>query len=607
MQRAVAILLALVGTLALGCGGPQLKEHVADLGKHLPATLEAERPREGDPRTLKVRIYADAAVRALPRWKEDLTDQLDYASQLLTPLVGIRLSVDAIKPWERTGDFHDALRALSELDKGEGVAWVIGYVAPGDTAGKAMGELGDAQPLGHHVVLRAWADKPEIDALAGSLPDLKDAERTEVHGAHRRHKQTVVLLHALATTLGAIPETDPQWIQHPSYSPKQTSFSERNRELLQLAVDERLTDGADAAIAHKLLEAIEKSEWGGWIAPERELVVNRLRNVIDATKAGKTATDIPPAAYDQITRIKELAKRGDLTNALVELDNVTAAYPGNGALTQLKCDLLLASKAGATDPKTRAACARVTELAPGDPGPHLAVGAALVRAGDLAGGRAELLLAEGKIGNLPTAAAAEQAWRAVIGLYQGMGALTWTEDAIAKAKLDQDPVAVSVAQVRARYGVPRGTKLVAPEKEAALVAAVKKALEQIYASKYAEAEKTLAAGEAKWPNAPGLAAARCDLALRIGQLAGAKAACARALATFPEDSWALYLSGVIALKDPGATRLGIEQLKKAIAVDAELGQAWRTLAKAYARAKDKAALDQLSTDYLAKFGQPLPR
>ena len=65
---------------------------------------------------------------------------------------------------------------------------------------------------------------------------------------------------------------------------------------------------------------------------------------------------------------------------------------------------------------------------------------------------------------------------------------------------------------------------------------------------------------------------------------------------------------MIELKNTSAagTKAGIEKLKKAIEVDPDLGQAWRTLAKAYKRAKDDAAYDQLAKDYSAKFGQPLP-
>ncbi len=602
MQR--ALLLFVVAVTA--CGGPQIKEPSAvDVSKHLPATLEAQKTREGDPRTVKVRIYVDPGVRALPKWKEEITEQVDYASQLLTPLVGARLSVEEIKDWARSGEPREALRALTELDRGDDVTWVIGYIGSNAVASKAMSELGDARVLGKHVIVRGWAETPETEALAGKLPDLKEAERTEVLGAHRRHKQSVVLLHQLAVTLGGIHESDPAWILHPTYSDKQSGFADRTRELLTLSVDARLAENPSVEIAKQLLASIEKSEWGGWIAANRDEVTTTLRNTIDAGKAGKTASDIPAAAYDHITRIKELAKRKEtVATALSDLDNLLSAYPGNASMHILKCEILIGTP-GVADKTTRAACNRVSELAPGDPSPHIAVGEALAKAGDIKAARAELAQAEGKIANLPSDA--ETAWRKVIGIYQTMGSLTWTEEAIVRAKLDKDPIAVSLAQTRARYGVPRGTKLVAPEQEAALVAAIKKANELIYASKYADAEKAIASAEKSWPGAPGLFASRCDLALRTGQVQQARAACQKSLAIDPNESWALYLSGVIELREPSGTKAGISLLKKAIAIDPELGQAWRTLAKAYARAKDKAALDQLAKDYQARFGQNLPR
>jgi predicted Zn-dependent protease len=65
---------------------------------------------------------------------------------------------------------------------------------------------------------------------------------------------------------------------------------------------------------------------------------------------------------------------------------------------------------------------------------------------------------------------------------------------------------------------------------------------------------------------------------------------------------------VLALKDTGAggTKAGVDKLKRAITVDPDLGQAWRALGKAYERAHDAAAHDELAKQYQAKFGQALP-
>jgi predicted Zn-dependent protease len=598
--------LALVVLAACG-GGSHVVEHApADLSKDLPATLEAAQPKTGEPRAVHVRVWADAAVRALPHWKEDITDQIDYASQYVTPLLGVKLSIDAWKDWDRQGDPHDALKDLGIKDDGKDVTFVIGYVAAPSTASKAMSELGDGQLLGHAVTVRGYNEDAEGKVLAARLPDLKPAERAEVLGAHRRHKQTVVLLHMLAQTLGAIGESDPAWIGNPSYSPKQTTFSERNRELLQLAIDQRLTGGTDQTIAHDLLEAIEKQDWGGWIPGDHDQVVATLRTVINAAKAGQTAADIPAAAMEQYDRIKGLAAHHQLAEAIVELDNVLTAYPGNANLHLLKCQLLL-EKAGVADKSTRAECARVSELAPGDPSPHFAVGEALIKAGDLAGARKELVLAAGKIANLNTGQA--DAWRRLAGIYAALGALTWTDEALAAGKLETAPEAAQVASTRARYGIPKGTKVIRPEQEGPLVAALKAASDSIYGNKYADAHKALDAIDRKWPGAPGAAAFRCDLSMREGAYDAARTACNRALASDPDESWALYLSGVLALRDTSAagSKAGIDKLKRAITVDPDLGQAWRALGKAYARAKDQTALDQLAKDYAAKFGSPLPQ
>jgi predicted Zn-dependent protease len=597
MRRIVAL-----AALTTACSGPQIQQRSvggAEMSKALPATLEVEKPREGDPRTVNVRIWTDAAIRATPRWKDEIGEQIDYANQLLTPLLGARLQVQEWKEWTRTGEPHEALAQLAAADKGDGVSWVIGYMAPGDTASKAMSELAYAEPLGHHVVVRGWSESQERASISGSLPDLKPTERNEIYAAHKRHKQTVVLLHALATTLGSIDEADPAWIQNPAYSQKQAGFSERNRELMTLALDGRLADDKDQAIAKKLLEAIEKAQWGGWIPTSTEEVSKRMRNIVDQGKAGKTAADIPPAAYDQYSRIKTLALQGKTADALVELENLLTAYPGNAAMHMLRCEILLKSKSK----DAAVACKRVSDLAPGDPSPHIAVAASLAAQKDFKGARAQLVVAEGKVDNLPEK---EAAWRTIIALYQAMGSLTWTEDAIAHAKLEADPIAHQIASQRARYGAPRGAKGVAPEDEGALVAAVQTAIQLINAAKYGEAEKVLSGAERKWPGASGVAGARCNLDMNLGQIGAARAACAKAIAANPGASWALYLSGIIELRDASGTNVGIEKLEKAIAVDPDLGQAWRALAKAYARKNDKAALDKLRKDYQAHFNQTLP-
>ena len=577
----------------VACGGTQVVEQkpTPDITKQLPATLEATHPKSGEPRAVHVRVWADAQVRALPKWKDDVADQIDYASQFLTPLLGVKLVVDGYKDWGRTAEFHDAAAELAKIDDGKDVTWVIGYAAPPDQPTKAMSELGDGKLLGHTVVVRWYSGESDKDA--------------EVRDAKKRHKQTVVLLHVLAQTLGAIAESDPAWIQNPAYSTKQSTFSDRNRDLIQIAIDQRLTGGTDETIAHDLLEAIEKNEWGGWIASDHDDVVKQLRAQLAAMKAGKTASDIPAAAIEQYEHIKGLAMKKQYAEALVELDNVLTAYPANATLYEMKCEILIA-KQGVKDKTAMAACARVSELAPGDPSPHIAIATALAQQHDFLGARAELVTAGQNIANLNLGQA--DAWKRIVALYLEIGSLTWAEEAIAAGKLT-DPGYAMIASTRARYGLPKGKSKVKPEEEGPLVAAIKQASAAIYASKFADAHKQLDAIDRKWPGSAGALAFRCDLAMREGSVEAAKGYCNRSLALDPDESWANYLAGVLALRDTSAagTKAGVAKLQWAIAVDPDLGQAWRALAKAYIRAKDEAALQKLSQEYAAKFGAPLPQ
>src|SRR5262252_4719285 len=111
MRRLVLLIAACSGAQI---GAPKVSEPKAEVTKHLPATLEADHPKEGEPRPAHVRVWADAAVRATPHWKEDITEQMDYASQLLTPMLGVKLVVDEYKDWDRSGVPSAALAALTE-------------------------------------------------------------------------------------------------------------------------------------------------------------------------------------------------------------------------------------------------------------------------------------------------------------------------------------------------------------------------------------------------------------------------------------------------------------------------------------------------------------
>lgn len=610
MNARTAAVAAAAFALVAACSSQAVKSQRRILHKALPATLEAPTRYEGDVRIARARVWADADYRAQNlRWKKTFGDEIDHANELLAPMLGVRIEAEYFE-WDRRApgaSLTEAVEELRSLDDGDDITWVIGLTSALPLVSANTDELGMAELLGPHLVLRGYADVEERKRFAAAFPDLEPAEREEVHDARRRHKQAVLLIHELAHTLGAIHETDPAWIMNGGYRAEQASISDRNRELMLIALADRLRAPAardPLATAELILTAVESADWGGWIADEKQALIEQLRAEINAIQAGATASPVPAAAAGQYRRAEQLAAAGKVEDALAELEPIIAAYPGNAAIRLLSCRIHLKAYGG-KDEKALVVCARAAELAPGDPSPYASVAAALLATGDLKGARASLVEAEARIGNLTEGVA--EAWIEIATMYQAMGALTWAEDAIGKSGKADHPIAGWVSRTRARYGVPRdGARFkLTPETEGEAVVTVRGLLDLVYAGKLADAERAAKVADKRWPGMPGVLAARCDLAMRQKKLPAARKLCRKAIDAYDGAAWAHYLLGILILQGKD-TAAGIASLRAAVAADPELVQAWRAMAKAYARAKDQTGLDELRAHYQGRFGQPLP-
>src|SRR5262245_34378462 len=92
LRPLVPLCLAALATCLTACGGATQAERSAAKMQFLPSHIETTWKFQGDARTAKVRVYADAEVRALPHWKDDIGEEIDYANQLLEPMIGLRLT-----------------------------------------------------------------------------------------------------------------------------------------------------------------------------------------------------------------------------------------------------------------------------------------------------------------------------------------------------------------------------------------------------------------------------------------------------------------------------------------------------------------------------------
>ncbi len=581
-----------------------------------PAPLEASKPWTKDPRKLEVRVLVDEDFRSQNlRWSKQIEEQLDDANQFLIPALGLELKVAEYRKWDvRTADktMEEVLGELEAHDDGEDVAWVIAYVSSLSIAADSFEQLGVARALGKHIVVRGYADVGERRAFTEAFPRTTAEERERVHQARRRHKQTVVLIHELGHTLGAIHETDPGWIMHGSYGPQMSQFSDRGRELMQMALEEKLKPEKEQdvrALAGRMVGFLDANPWGGWVDDDRAQLLQFLRAAMLSEPAGggggndsMAAPDIPvpPAASDQFLRAQALARQGKSAEALAELEALVAAYPGTAEIRQAICEVHIGAS-GPGSPAATTACDRAAEVSPEDARPYLARVEAYLRGGDQPHALEMLARAEAR--------AQGPAWERIAAIYQAAGSVTKAEAAAKKSAAgDKHPVIAWATRTRARYGLPPDGKKfkIVPDDEGAYVAAVRELLDLIYAGKTGPAQVKARAAEKRWPRAPGILAARCDLQLRLGDKGGAKRLCAQAVAAWPGAAWAHYLEGVIALQEHKDGR-AVAALRAAITADPELSQAYRALGKALSRTKDDAGWAALATEYQQRFGQALPR
>lgn len=621
MRSGAFVWVLMAWAFAAGCISPvipiggtgksrsQLQKH--DMGKLFPTRLTASSTWKGEVRVAKLRVWADTDYRAQNvRWQHGFDEQLDYANHVLTPALGLRLEAE-YHAWERHvpgASLSDHLAALVKEDPGDDVVWVVGLTSALSLVTPTFDHLGLALLGERHVIVRGHADLEERKAFDRAFPDVDRDEREAVLEARRQHKVAAVLIHELAHSLGALHETEADQIMNQMYTHHASSLGVRNRELMQLTLEERLKPASardPRALAQRMLAALEV-ESPGWVADEHAASVQNLRaqlgGQVSAPAVG-IAGAVPAAAADQYGRAEALLAQGDHAGALLALEPLLQAYPAHSQLRMLGCKIELA-RGGAKDKKAVPMCERAAELSPGVE-PAVVLASARIAAGDAGGARTTLAGAEARIAKLAPDQAAG-AWLALAAQYRAMSAVTWTEDALAKAGAPADhEIARWVATTRIRYGLPREGAKLAPADDAAALAAVRGVLDLVYANKLAAATRAAAAAEKRWPALPGLLAARCDLDLRRGSLGSARALCARAARG--GSSWGTYLLGIIELKGTGAaaTAAGIARLRAAIAADPELGQAWRALSKALGRANATAELEQLRRDYQARFGAPL--
>lgn len=530
-------------------------------------------------KVLRIRAWADRDYRAqVVRWRAHIGEQLERASTLLESQFGLRLEVVSVEAWDRAGgdDLHRALEDLARTEPGRDVDFVAGFVSAVQTLRVVHEELGMAALGGRHLVLRAMASFAEAEELRRAFDKLPDDEREELLRERQLHKETAVLLHEWAHTLGASHDDSSGWIMSPVYQASHSAFSPATIQQVVAGLQRR---GAEPAADTRPAPG----------PAARASPLDRAR----AGLSGDEARVLDAAAGS--------VRAGRLDRAWETLAPLAARRLEDPAVQELACDL--ASRLTPRARETLATCTRATELPGARPEALLSLARVQVERGQMGAAVAALARAEK---GLSQAEPPPGTWLELAHLYDRARTCTGAERAAGKAGADAFARAVGAdcARLRRLVALPRGTSGLPEEREHEYVAAVLEAQKDAAAM---QLDRARAAGRrlAKaFPGTPGPALVDCLVQGYGADFARAKVACAAAARAAPEAFAPPYLLGWIA---NGERRWAAARthLRRALELDDATADVWVQLAVACEEPGLEKELAELRDRYRARFGVEL--
>jgi tetratricopeptide (TPR) repeat protein len=571
-------------------------------------------PPSGPRRTLRVRVYADADYRAqVLRWDRSIEAQLRRASAVVEGSLGVVFEVDSAKHWERPGSSENldvALNQLEALDPGEDVDLVIGLVSALPIFSATHHELGRARVFGRHCVLRGMENPQEAQALIAMFKHLPDAEREALYRERKLHKETSVLLHEWAHTLGAFHVQDSQWMMHPGYDSSQAAFAPRTLGLLGLSLRHvpraRRSLEAQQDWARELKAMLSATVWPDWEGPDKAWVLEWTEHVL----AGKVPlgrereTPLAPADARRLDEVFALDKEGRVEVAAQQLEPLARRYPLDERVQVMAC--YLAVRTAPKLPATRERCESTVSRFPNQHPVLMNLAALHFQAGNTAEGQAYLLEARERLESKPETP--PEHWAHLAELFRNASCVTWAEQAAAKAPGTQEATQVLAwaTQTRRWKALPPEPERsgVGAEREGDFIRAVKALESRMDQGGMGQVRAQLAALSRDYPRAPMVQVLQCELHLQTGQVGPARTACRKALALHEESVQAHFILGWLAAN----ARTGEEARKhfeRVIDLEPTHSEAWKMLAEQYRSAGKARELKDLQERYRARFSREL--
>lgn len=536
---------------------------------------------------LRVRVYAGVDYRVRSHdWRGEVERTVAAASGILQRGVDARLELIEVIEWKRSGgELDKTLTTLRLLDPGTDADLVIGFIDAPTKQSDTLAELVAYDLLGKHLVLRSYARQAESEALGSALAALSEAAHERLLTKRAHHKQSVLLVGAIAHLLGADDASLEEFVDAPTYAPQQHRLSDGGIARLGLTIPALLRDEpASWPIVLQKLQAEAASV--RLISRVEERLVHDKGTQAEAPVASSILREVDRERL-QYARSLLASRKGH--EAWTQIEKLLELYPEATELFVPACESALLR--GASD--ARKHCLRATEAHPEIASAWIALAASQTEPGEV---KQSLDHASALLGKEPDAKRDD--WGALARAYQKASLPRAAERAAKRG--GPDSVLTWVGEMQARYGTSIGVE---EASEAQYLGAVMMGLKYVYASDMKRAKESADSLARSFPSSIGSALVQCEILLRQRHTKAAATACREVLARHPDNSWAHYLLGLLDARE-GKNVSAIQFLEKAIAVDPTLKAAYQTLSKIYTRSKDPR-LEDVKARYKARFHNKL--
>ncbi len=329
-------------------------------------------------RTLKVRVYADQKYRVqVLRWQAKFDQLLTRTNRIIAGL-GVQLEVESALPWQRQSpdnNVFDMVAELQLLDPGDDVDWVIGLATALPDVTSTIHQLGAAQPLSKHFVVRATNDAAERRTINAVFGRLGDGEREKLYLRRKRHKELVVFLHEWGHTLGAMHESDAISVMYPTYDAESRVFSAENRKIMEISLRYRrtqaLTEGEIGEWYAALAEYLRNTSWRAWEGGQKKQLLEVLESGPAVDDGPKVSTRLTPAGRRAFLLTVDYMEDGNADEAWRTIEPLTEQYDDEPSVMLLGCRVAVQAR-GTKYPAPKV-CDRAAALAPADATPFIAM------------------------------------------------------------------------------------------------------------------------------------------------------------------------------------------------------------------------------------------